>query len=76
MPTTLEDLYREHAVPVWRYVRARVPSDADAEDVTSDVFLRAHRSLHRYDPTQGPARAWLVGIARHAAADWWRRCRV
>ncbi len=73
MPTTLEDLYREHAAPVWRYVRARLPGDADAEDVTSDVFLRAHRSIDRYDATQGTPRAWLVGIARHAVADWWRR---
>jgi RNA polymerase sigma-70 factor (ECF subfamily) len=69
----LEDLYREHAAPVWRYVRARLPDDADAEDVTSDVFLRAHRSLGAYDPAQGSPRAWLIGIARHAVADWWRR---
>jgi RNA polymerase sigma-70 factor (ECF subfamily) len=73
VPTTLEDLYREHAAPVWRYVRARLPGDADAEDVTSDVFLRAHRSLDRFDPAQGTPRAWLVGIARHATADWWRK---
>ena len=73
MPIRLEDLYREHAAPVWRYVRARLPDDADAEDVTSDVFLRAHRSLGSYDPGQGSSRAWLIGIARHAVADWWRR---
>ena len=73
MPTSLEDLYREHAAPVWRYVRSRLPGDVDAEDVTSDVFLRAHRSLDRFDPAQGTPRAWLVGIARHAVADWWRR---
>lgn len=73
MPATLEDLYREHAAPIWRYVRARLPSDADAEDVTSDVFLRAHRTLDRYDPAAGTPRAWLVGIARHAVGDWWRR---
>ncbi len=73
MPTTLEDLYREHAAPVWRYVRSRLPGDVDAEDVTSDVFLRAHRSLDRFDPERGNERAWLVGIARHAVADWYRR---
>jgi RNA polymerase sigma factor (sigma-70 family) len=73
VPTSLEDLYREHAAPVWRYVRSRLPGDVDAEDVTSDVFLRAHRSLDRFDPAQGTPRAWLVGIARHAVADWWRK---
>lgn len=65
-------LYREHAAAVWRYARSRLPTDADAEDVTSDVFARAMRSTHTFDATRGGPRAWLMGIARHAAADWWR----
>jgi len=65
-------LYREHAAAVWRYARSRLPNDADAEDVTSDVFARALRSTHTFDATKGTPRAWLMGIARHAAADWWR----
>lgn len=68
-------LYRDHAPRVWRYVRARVPSDADAEDVTSEVFTRAMGSLHRFDPSKGTEAAWVVGIARHAVADHWRRKR-
>lgn len=65
-------LYREHAAAVWRYARSRLPTDADAEDVTSDVFARAMRSTHTFDATRGTPRAWLMGIARHAVADWWR----
>ena len=65
-------LYREHAAAVWRYARSRLPTDADAEDVTSDVFARAMRSTHTFDLTRGTPRAWLMGIARHTAADWWR----
>ena len=37
-------LYQEHAAAVWRYARSRLPTDADAEDVTSDVLARAMRS--------------------------------
>ena len=66
-------LYEDHAPSVWRYARARLPTDADAEDVTSDVFIRAARSTHTFDPERGSPRAWLMGIARNAAADWWRR---
>ncbi len=66
-------LYRDHAPRVWRYVRARVPSDADAEDVTSEVFTRAMGSIDRFDPSKGTEAAWVVGIARHATADFWRR---
>lgn len=66
-------LYRDNATKVWRYVRARVPSDADAEDVTSEVFARAMSSQHRFDPTRGSRSAWIMGIARNTTADWWRR---
>lgn len=69
----LSALYREHAAAVWRYTRSRLPTDADAEDVTSDVFARAMRSTHTYDPGKGSPRAWLTGIARNAVGDWWRR---
>lgn len=44
-------LYRDHATKVWRYVRARVPSDADAEDVTSEV-------PHLSQGVTGAALAW------------------
>jgi RNA polymerase sigma factor (sigma-70 family) len=73
VPDEFGDVYKEHVASVWRYVRARVPTDADAEDVTSDVFIRATRSWERYEPSRGSVVAWLVGIARHTVADWWRR---
>jgi RNA polymerase sigma factor (sigma-70 family) len=71
----LDELYRQHAVPVWRFVRARVPDNGEAEDVTSEVFVRAVRSHDRFDPAKGSEGAWLIGIARHAVADWWRTRR-
>ncbi len=40
----------------------------DAEDVAQDVFLRAFRSLHRWDQ-QRPIRPWLMTIATN-------RCRT
>lgn len=72
MAAAFGDVYREHITPVWRFVVARVPGRADAEDVTSDVFVRALRGWQRYDPDRGTVGAWLGGIARRAVADWWR----
>ena len=68
-----EQVYTRHLAPVWRFVRARVPVDAEAEDLTSEVFARAAHDWQRYDPRRGSARAWLLGIARHVVVDWWRR---
>lgn len=75
MAVEIGAVYRDHAAAVWRYARARLPSDVDAEDVTSEVFTRAMRSLDRFDPAKGTEAAWIIGIARHAVADWWRRRR-
>ena len=72
----LTEVYRQHVASVWRFARARVPSDSDAEDVTSEVFAQAVRSWHRYDPARASVGAWLQGIANHVAADWWRRRRA
>ncbi len=54
-------------------MRAHVPSDADAEDVTSEVFTQAVRSWSGYDSTRGPVGGWLTGIARNCLAGWWRK---
>jgi RNA polymerase sigma factor (sigma-70 family) len=49
---------------VYSYVAYRIGAGPDAEDVTSDVFVRALRYRESYDPAKGTPLAWLVGIAR------------
>jgi RNA polymerase sigma-70 factor (ECF subfamily) len=73
VPQDFEEVYAQHLVPVWRYVSARVSARADAEDLTSEVFARALRAWGRYDQRRGSPGAWLMGIAHHVVADWWRR---
>ena len=43
-----------------------------AEDLTGATFEKAFRTWRRFDPRRGTARAWLCGIARHAALDHFR----
>jgi RNA polymerase sigma-70 factor (ECF subfamily) len=69
---SFEDVYVETLPTVWRVVSARIPDRREAEDVTSDVFVRALQSWPRYDPELGTPTAWLCGIAHRAIADWWR----
>ena len=40
-----------------------------AEDVTSDVFMKALRSFDRYDARRASPRTWLLRIARNAVTD-------
>ena len=69
LPHGFETWYHEHRPTVYRYVRYRLSSRATAEDVTSEVFLKALRSIERYDPSIASPRTWLLRIARNAVTD-------
>lgn len=61
-------LYDRHVAAIYRYVFYRVRDDAEAEDITSDVFMRALKAMPRYEPRQAFL-AWLYRIARNAVID-------
>jgi RNA polymerase sigma factor (sigma-70 family) len=67
------EVYQEQLAPVWRYVRSRIWSYHDAQDVTAEVFTRAWRSWPRYDPRRGGVAPWLFRIAQRTVVDWLRR---
>jgi RNA polymerase sigma factor (sigma-70 family) len=62
------ELYDRYADAIYRYVAFRVRDDDEAEDVTSDVFVKAMVALPRYEPRQAFL-AWLYRIARNAVID-------
>jgi len=64
-------VYRDHVVPVYRFVYVRVGNRPDAEDVTSSVFERALPRL-RTGATVGQLRSYLIATAKTVLADHWR----
>ncbi len=67
------ELHDRYALRVFRFVYGRVGNRQDAEDLTSEVFLRAWRSLHRYRSRGYPFSAYLFRIARNLLVDHYRR---
>jgi RNA polymerase sigma-70 factor (ECF subfamily) len=65
-------IYDRFFAQVYSYVRYRVDSDAEADDVVSRVFEKALAGLAGFDPRRAPVQAWLFGIARNAVADHFR----
>jgi RNA polymerase sigma-70 factor (ECF subfamily) len=47
----------------------------EAEDAAQEVFWRAYRALHRYDPSR-PFQTWLLSIASHFCIDQQRKRRL
>src|SRR6516164_3598540 len=60
---------------VYGYARGRGLQDADAADLTQEVFLAVAQAAGRweYDPQQGSFRGWLYGITRHKLAKFLQR---
>jgi RNA polymerase sigma-70 factor, ECF subfamily len=63
-------LYEQHAVRVYQYFLKRVDGRAQqAEDLTSEVFVRALEGLEGYQSRGLPFSAWLFRIARNLLVD-------
>ncbi|MCG6958198.1 MAG: sigma-70 family RNA polymerase sigma factor [Gemmatimonadetes bacterium] len=75
LPHDFEAWFHDHRPVVYRFVRFRVATREAAEDVTSEVFMKALRSIHRYDPSLASPRTWLLRIARNAVTDHLRALR-
>ncbi|MGB3717608.1 MAG: RNA polymerase sigma factor [Candidatus Promineifilaceae bacterium] len=65
------DLYELYLEEVYRYVFYRVSNEADAEDLTEQVFLNAWENLPKFLQSV-PFKAWLYRIARNTVIDHYR----
>lgn len=69
-------LYDRYVTSIFRFVYARVGSTQLAEDLTSDTFLRALRSLPGFTWQGKDFGAWLTTIARNLIADHYKSRRT
>lgn len=72
-PEAARRLYDEFGPGLLGFVRRRVDDPELAPEVVQDVMTKVWRSADRYDPAQGPLRAWVFQIARNATTDARRR---
>lgn len=61
----------DHLSSVWRVALALGGSEAEAEDLTQETYLRAYERFRTFRPGTN-CRAWLLTILRHLAADRYR----
>jgi len=69
------DLYREYAPAIFRFCRRTLPTREDAEDATTDVFIKVKDKLHQYDATR-PFTSWLYKVAANHCWDLLRRRKI
>jgi RNA polymerase sigma factor (sigma-70 family) len=67
-PEAFAVFYRRHSRAVLIFISRRVPNAEAAADLTAEVFAAALEHRDRYQPSKGPTRAWLFGIASNVVA--------
>ena len=75
MERDFERLYRESYSTVYGWVRVRMSSDEDAQDVVSEAFLNAARAFGSFDPSRAKFSTWVTTIARNCMISHFRKER-
>src|SRR5438105_1071874 len=66
-----QTFYQENLGLIYRFVYSKVGNREEAEDLTSQIFIKAVRGV---DTERGPqsVQKWLFQVARTTIADYWR----
>src|SRR5215831_9196492 len=68
-------LYRRYAPAIFRFCRRLIPAREDAEDATTEIFMKVRQKLGTYDSSR-PFTAWLYKVASNHCWDTLRRRRI
>lgn len=74
MTVTTERAWRDFSDRLRRFIGARIPSDAEADDVLSDVFVKVHANIDSLEDEERLA-PWLFRITRNTITDYYRKRR-
>lgn len=70
-----EALYTAYSEKVRGYVFGKVANRHDAEDLVSDVFLKAYEKYPTFDADRASVSTWLYTITRNTVIDYFRTHR-
>jgi RNA polymerase sigma-70 factor (ECF subfamily) len=73
--SALEELYLLHFDRIYSYLHVSVGNKHDAEDLTTQTFLKMLESIGRFRWQSAPFSAWLFRIAHNLAMDHFRAAR-
>ena len=74
-PQAFSELVEAYQKPVYNLCYRMLGTAEDAEDASQETFLRAYKSMKRYDSNR-PFSTWLLSIAAHYCIDQIRRRRL
>lgn len=71
-----EDLVKSHTRRVYAICFRFTASDAEAQDLTQEVFLRVFKNLKSFRAGEGSFVVWLTRLTRNLLIDHYRRTKL
>lgn len=68
----LHDLYTQESARLLGVAKRIARSDALAEDIVHDAFIKIWTRAGSFDPARGAARGWIFSVTRHLALNFMR----
>jgi len=68
-------VYEKYYPKIYNYAYYRLINKEDAEDIVSEVFLKALNGISRFDGKRADISTWLFRIAANAVNDHFRRLK-
>ena len=62
-PLSQEEIYKKYSDKVLAYIRYRVSTPEDAEDLQANVFYKVFRQWERFESEKASMSTWIYTIA-------------
>ncbi|MDD4607199.1 MAG: sigma-70 family RNA polymerase sigma factor [Patescibacteria group bacterium] len=69
-------LYDEYVDKIYKFIYYKTWHQETAEDLTSEVFLKALKNIQNYNVNKAHFSTWLYQIARYSVIDYYRRYKT
>tara|TARA_B100000700_G_scaffold240856_1_gene267870 strand:+ start:30 stop:566 length:537 start_codon:yes stop_codon:yes gene_type:complete len=69
----ITNLFEENYEKVVNYIASRISNMSEAEELASDVFVKALEHIDRFKNKGIPIEAWLYKIAHNITIDYYRK---
>jgi RNA polymerase sigma-70 factor (ECF subfamily) len=67
-----EEIYTQYRDKVFGYVKNHVNSIEDAEDITSDIFVKIYSKIDTYDESKASLSTWIYSMTSNTVIDFYR----
>lgn len=69
-------IYTDFHEKVLNYVNSKIQNMTQAEDITSDIFLKIYEKLDTFDESKSSLSTWIFTITRNTLTDYYRTRKV